>query len=147
MKEISAPYGYEIAEEITFVMGDGIKVKMQNNPILKTLQLTKIDKETKETIKDKFTFGLYIDKKCTELIQQVDSNAKEGTVMFSDLRYGTYYVKEVSAPNGYILSEKIVKVEINEKGVFVDKKEIQEENSIYKFEFCNKKIETPKTRR
>ena len=147
MKEISAPYGYEITEEITFVMGDGIKVTMQNNPILKTLQLTKIDKDTKEVIKDKFTFGLYVDKKCTELIQQVDSNAKEGTVTFADLRFGTYFVKEISAPNGYIISEKVIKVEINEDGVFVDKKEVQENNSIYNFEFSNKKIETPKTRR
>lgn len=147
MKEISAPYGYEIAEEITFVMGDGIKVIMQNNPILRTLQLTKIDKDTKEIIKDKFTFGLFSDKECTKLIQQVDSNAKEGTVTFADLRFGTYFVKEVSAPNGYILSEKIIKVEINENGVFIDKKEVQENNSVYNFEFCNKKIDTPKTRR
>lgn len=147
MKEISAPYGYEIAEEITFVMGDGIKVTMQNNPILRTLQLTKIDKDTKEIIKDKFTFGLYVDKECTKLIQQVDSNAKEGTVTFKDIRYGTYFVKEISAPNGYILSDKVIKVEINEKGVFAGKTELKEENSIYNFEFSNKKIETPKTRR
>lgn len=147
MKEISAPYGYEIAEEITFVMGDGIKVTMQNNPILRTLQLTKIDKDTKEIIKDKFTFGLFSDKECTKLIQQVDSNEKEGTVTFADLRFGTYFVKEVSAPNGYILSEKIIKVEINENGVFIDKKEVQENNSVYNFEFSNKKIDTPKTRR
>lgn len=147
MREISAPYGYEIAEEITFVMGDGIKVTMQNNPILKTLQITKLDKDTKEVIKDKFTFGLYVDKECTKLIQQVDSNAKEGTVIFKDIRYGTYFVKEISAPNGYILSDKVIKVQINDKGVFAGRTELKEENSIYNFEFLNKKIETPKTRR
>ena len=147
MREISAPYGYEIAEEITFVMGDGIKVTMQNNPILKTLQITKLDKDTKEVIKDKFTFGLYVDKECTKLIQQVDSNAKEGTVTFKDIRYGTYFVKEISAPNGYILFDKVIKIEINDKGVLAGKTELKEENSIYNFEFLNKKIETPKTRR
>jgi len=145
MKEITAPYGYEIAEEITFTMGDGIKVTMKNNPILKTIQLTKIDKETKETIKDGFTFGLYVDKECTQLIQQMDSNAKEGTITFKDIRFGTYYIKEITAPNGYIKSDKVIKVEINDKGVFINKKEIQEDNSLYKFEFENKKIETPKT--
>ena len=145
MKETSAPYGYQIAEEITFVMGDNIKVTMKNNPIVKTLQLTKIDKETKEIIKERFTFGLYVDKECTQLIQQMDSNAKEGTVTFKDVRYGTYYIKEISAPNGYVLSDKVIKVEINDKAVFVDKKEIEENNSIYNFEFANKKIETPKT--
>ena len=140
MKEITAPYGYEIAEEITFVMGDGIKVKMQDNPILKTLQLTKLDKETDEVIKSNFTFGLYIDKECTQLIQQVDSNAKEGTITFKDLRYGEYFIKELSAPNGYILSNKVIKVKINYKGVFVAGKNIEEKDSVYSFTFYNKPI-------
>jgi len=118
---------------------------MQNNPILKTIQLTKVDKDTKEIIKDKFTFGLYADKKCTELIQQVESNVKEGTVTFKDIRYGTYFIKEISAPENYTKSDKVLKVEINDKGVFVDRKQIEETNSIYNFEFSNKKVETPKT--
>lgn len=145
MKEISAPYGYEIAEEITFVMGDGIKVTMQNNPILKTLQLTKINKDTKEIIKDEFTFGLYADKECTKLIQQVDSNAKEGTLTFADLRYGNYYIKEIKAPKGYVLSDKVIKVEINDKGVFIDDAKVESEDSIYTFEFENVPVDTPKT--
>ena len=140
MKEISAPYGYEIAEEITFVMGDGIKVKMQDNPILKTLQLIKLDKKTEEVIKDNFTFGLYVDKECTQLIQQVDSNAKEGTITFKDLRYGEYFIKEISAPNGYVLSDKVNKVKINDKGVFVAGKNIEEKDSVYSFTFYNKPI-------
>jgi len=140
MKEITAPYGYEIAEEITFVMGDGIKVKMQDNPILKTLQLIKLDKKTEEVIKDKFTFGLYVDKECTQLIQQVDSNAKEGTITFKDLRYGEYFIKEISAPNGYVLSDKVIKVKINDKGVFVSGKNIEEKDSLYSFTFYNKPV-------
>ncbi len=140
MKEISAPYGYEIAEEITFVMGDGIKVKMQDNPILKTLQLIKLDKKTEEVIKDNFTFGLYVDKECTQLIQQVDSNAKEGTITFKDLRYGEYFIKEISAPNGYVLSDKVIKVKINDKCVFVAGKNIEEKDSVYSFTFYNKPI-------
>jgi len=140
MKEISAPYGYEIAEEITFVMGDGIKVKMQDNPILKTLQLIKLDKKTEEVIKDNFTFGLYVDKECTQLIQQVDSNAKEGTITFKDLRYGEYFIKEISAPNGYVLSDKVIKVKINDKGVFVAGKNIEEKDLVYSFTFYNKPI-------
>ena len=34
---------------------------------------------------------------------------------------------------------------INDKGVFVDGTEIQEENTVYSFEFENVKIETPNT--
>jgi len=145
MREITAPYGYEIAEEISFVMNDGIKVTMKDNLILRTIQLTKIDKDTKEIIKDNFTFGLYADKDCTQIIQQIDSNAKEGTVTFKDIKFGTYYVKEITAPKGYIKSDKVIKIELNDKGVFVNKKEIKEENSIYKFEVENILMDTPKT--
>ncbi len=145
MKEITAPYGYEIAEEISFIMNDGIKVTMKNNLVLRTIQLTKIDKETKEIIKDKFTFGLYADKECTQIIQQMDSNPKEGVITFKDICFGTYYIKEITAPNGYVKSDKIIKVEINDKGVFINKKEIKEDNLIYKFEFENQKVDTPKT--
>jgi len=143
-----APYGYLITETIEFtVTGDKEtqKIVMKDMPILTTLKLTKIDEDTKEIIKDKFTFGLYVDEECTQLIQQVDSNKKEGTITFEDIRYGTFYIKELSEPKNYILSEKVLKVEINDKGVFIDNVEIQESDSIYNFEFSNKKIETPKT--
>ena len=35
----------------------------------------------------------------------MDSNAKEGTITFKDIRFGTYYIKEITAPNGYIKSD------------------------------------------
>ena len=121
------------------------KVEMKDMPILKDIQLTKIDSKTKEVILEKFTFGLYIDEECKELIQQVDSNKETGTILFDDVRYGTYYIKEITAPKGYEKSDKVVKVEINDKGVFVDDKEISEKDNIYNFEFENAPIETPNT--
>ena len=146
--EKTAPYGYELTEEIEFVVTtdkETQKVEMKDMPILKDIQLTKIDSKTKEVILEKFTFGLYIDEECKELIQQVDSNKETGTILFDDLRYGTYYIKELSAPKGYEKSDKIVKVEINDKGVFVDGKGIEEKENIYNFEFENAPIETPNT--
>ena len=62
------------------------------------------------------------------------------------MRYGTYYVKEISAPKGYQKSDKVVKVEINDKGIFVDGKQIEKDNNeVYSFEFEDYIIETPKT--
>ena len=119
---------------------------MKDMPILNDITLIKIDADTKAKILDKFTFGLYADKECTQLIQQVDSNKDEGTITFEDLRYGTYYVKEISAPKGYQKSDKVVKVEINDKGIFVDDKLIEKDNNeVYSFEFEDHIIETPKT--
>ncbi len=60
------------------------------------------------------------------------------------MRFGTFYIKELKSPKNYELSNRVAKVEINDKGVFVDGTEIQEENTVYSFEFENQKIETPK---
>ena len=62
------------------------------------------------------------------------------------MRYGTYYVKEITAPEGYQKSDKIVKIEINDEGIFVDGNKIEkDENEVYSFEFEDQMIETPKT--
>ena len=147
--EKTAPYGYELNEEIEFEVTTDKEtqlVEMKDMPILNDITLIKIDADTKAKILDKFTFGLYADKECTQLIQQVDSNKDEGTITFEDLRYGTYYVKEISAPKGYQKSDKVVKVEINDKGIFVDDKLIEKDNNeVYSFEFEDHIIETPKT--
>ena len=41
--------------------------------------------------------------------------------------------------------DRVVKVDINDKGVFVDDKQIEENENIYNFEFENAPIETPNT--
>ena len=148
LKETTAPYGYEISEEITFVVTtdkETQKVEMKDMPIFKNVKIVKIDSETKETIKDNFTFAIYEDPECTKLIKEVKSNKDDGTAIFEDLRYGTYYIKEIKAPTDYELSNKILKVEINDKGIFVDDKQMEEKNDTIEFTFENKKIEVPKT--
>ena len=138
MREITSPYGYEIAEEISFVAFDGDKVTMKNMPILKSVRVEKLDKTTKEHIKsNKFVFGIYADKECTQLIKLSGANEYEGTALFEDLRYGTFYIKEVQAPLGYRLSDKVVKIEINDKGVFADGKSLEEKDNVYSFIYYN----------
>ena len=146
--EITAPYGFEIAEEISFTVTEDKetqRVEMKDMPILQSIKLVKVDANTKETIKDKFTFGIYEDVECTKLIKEVEANKEDGTVLFSDLRYGNYYIKEIKAPKGYVLSDKVIKVEINDKGVFIDDAKVESEDSIYTFEFENVPVDTPKT--
>ncbi len=148
LKETTAPYGYEITEEIKFVVTtdkETQKVEMKDMPILKNVKVIKVDSETKETIKDKFTFAIYEDKECTKLIKEVKSNKEDGTALFEDLRYGTYYIKETKAPKDYELSTRVVKVEINDKGIFVDDTQVEEKENTIEFSFENKKIEVPKT--
>ncbi len=148
--EKTAPYGFELTEEIEFIVTEDKetqRVEMKDMPILKDIRVVKVDSKTKEIIKDKFTFGIYEDSECTKLIKEIKANKEDGFVTFEDLRYGTFYIKELKSPKDYELSNRVAKVEINDKGVFVDGVEIQEENTVYSFEFENQKIETPKTRR
>ena len=58
-------------------------------------------------------FGLYSDKDCTTVLTTVTSDAK-GQVVFGRLPYGTYYVKEISAPTGYIADTQTYTFEITE---------------------------------
>lgn len=116
LKEISAPYGYEVAESITFVAGDGKTVTMQDKQILTDIQVNKVDSETNEIIRSKdFAFTLYTDEDCTQEIKTVHANTEEGTATFEDLPYGVYYVKETAAPQGYKLSDEVIKVELNDQ--------------------------------
>lgn len=148
LKETTAPYGYEITEKIKFTVTtdkETQKIEMKDMPILKNVKVIKIDTETKEVIKDKFIFAIYEDPECTKLIKEVKSNSEDGTALFEELRYGTYYIKEIKAPKDYELSNKIVKVEINNKGIFVDDTQVEETENTIEFTFENKKIEVPKT--
>ena len=148
LTEKTAPYGYEITESITFKVTTDKEtqvVEMKDMPILKNVKVQKIDEETKEVIADKFTFGIYEDQECTKLIKEVESNKAEGTALFEDLRYGTYFIKEIQAPKGYELSDRVVKIEINDKGMFIDDEQAEELDNTVTFEFENKKIEVPQT--
>ena len=148
MIETLAPYGYELTNEIEFIVTSDKevqKIEMKDMPILQTVQLVKKDSNTNEVIKDKFTFGLYEDQECTKLIKTVESDKDLGTVTFSDLRYGTYFIKEESSPKGYVLSDKVIKLEINDEGIFIDGEKIEKVNDKYTFEFYNTPVDTPKT--
>lgn len=148
--ELISPYSYQVAEEIEFTVTEEKttqRIDMKDMPILTNIRVIKIDSETKKTIKEKFVFGIYEDSDCTKLIKEIKSNKEDGFITFEDLRYGVFYVKELKAPKNYELSDRVTKIEINDNGVFVDDTKIEKENNIYSFEFENRKIETPKTRR
>lgn len=141
--EKTAPYGYELTEEIEFTVTtdkETQSVEIKDMPILKTIKVIKADSETKETIKADFKFGIYEDPECTKLIKEVKADKENGTVSFEDLRYGTYYIKETKAPKGYQLSDEIVKIEINDKGTFADGELLEDNDSICTFTYYNKLV-------
>lgn len=109
-------------------------------PILKDIRIIKIDKATKEVIKANFKFGIYEDAECTKLIKEVTSDKKNGSVTFEDLRYGVYYIKELQAPKNYQLSDKVIKIEINDKGTFANEELLEDNNSVCELTFENQRL-------
>ena len=148
LTEITSPYGYEIAESITFKVTEDKEtqlIEMKDMPILTNIKVVKMDSDTGEIIKSKFKFAIYEDGDCTKLIKEVESNIENGTVEFEDLRFGTFFIKEIEAPSGYYLSEEIVKLEINEDGVFINDEKIEEKDEAYSFNFYDTLIPTIQT--
>ena len=67
--------------------------------------LTKTDKET-GTVLSNAVFGIYSDSACQNLVSKMTTGA-DGTVKSDALVAGTYYVKEITAPKGYVLSKDV----------------------------------------
>lgn len=57
-------------------------------------------------------FGIYSDAACTQLIDIVTTNA-EGYAVSSKVAEGTYYVKEIAAPEGYSLNAQVYTIVAN----------------------------------
>lgn len=141
-------YDFTIAQthdkEVKIVINDEKPVINQLKNF--SIRLHKVDEETnKPIINNEFQFERYSDKKCTDLIDSGTVDLNNGTQTFSNVHYGITYIKEVQAPSEYQLSKKVIKLEINDKGVFIDDKKIKNENGIYNFTFTNKKVPVIKT--
>lgn len=109
---------------------------------LPIIQIQKIDSKSNDLIKDKsFEFTLYADYECKESIASIHEINMDGILDF-DITYGTYYLKETKAPNGYQLSDKIIKIEFNEEGVFINGVIAEKENGVYVLGYENEKIPT-----
>lgn len=118
LTEISAPYGYSIAKEVAFTVADTgkiQKVKMADEAILTDIQINKVDSITKELIKSgDFEFTLYKDANGIQMIETAKGDKETGTAIFKDIPYGTYYIKETKAPQGYELSSKMIKIVVDD---------------------------------
>lgn len=50
----------------------------------------------------------------------IDISAPDGEVLFEDIKYGDYVIREIAAPSGYAVSRTTVNVQVLEDGVTVD---------------------------
>lgn len=90
------------------------KISQVTTDALGTLTFNKVNKDG--TGLSGASFALYTDEDCTTQLETATSVGKTGTVTFDRLRAGTYYLKEIQAPEGYVLSNEKWKVEVTKNG-------------------------------
>ncbi len=117
--ETEAPVGYHLAVTpkavITVNPHETVTVSMVNKKVIRgKIGVLKQDYESGQQL-DGAVVGLYSDSACTNLIAQF-TTSKDSVQWQENLLPGTYYVKELKAPGGYILNptQTIVKVDLDE---------------------------------
>ena len=92
-------------------------VDANGNPVYDTKTTSQITDSTKEEVKSPLagaSFGLYgkDDPTCVGTALQTVNTGDDGRMNFAGLDAGTYYLKEISAPSGFIADTKIREIKI-----------------------------------
>ena len=115
-EETAAPEGYIMSfekQEIKVEAGKVTVIKAVNEKIIGGLEILKIDEETKEAIEG-VTFEIYNSNKVQ--IGKI-TTGKDGKAVYTEdnMQNGTYYYKEVSAPEGYIVDNSMKEFKITDE--------------------------------
>ena len=122
IEEVSSPNHYHKTDDIktiTVTNRSDLSIKLTfNNVPLRSLKVKKIDSET-------------LDEVNGAVFKLTDKNNKEiGTIdttvsQIDDLNYGTYYLEETIAPNGYDRNPNKIKVEVTSDSALVMELEVK----------------------
>ena len=128
VKEVTAPEGFVLNEEVQTVT---FTYKDQDTPVIEQeaifqndrqkveVSVVKKDAETQTAVAGA-VFGLYAKEdilahgkvivEADQLIGKALSDENGKAVFMNDLPFGTYYIREESAPDGYVSSDKVIEV-------------------------------------
>ena len=93
------------------VFANSLLLTLTNSQRTAEIEFTKVN-EDGDSLRGAI-FGLYSDEDCTKKIEQTKSNS-QGIVKFRTNKPGTYYIKEIEAPNGYEAINDIFVVKISQ---------------------------------
>ncbi|WP_304748320.1 MSCRAMM family protein [Dubosiella newyorkensis] len=144
IEEIEAPQGYVRLEKIETIEkeqwqtgSNPFEYLFENDFETIKVQVQKVDMQNQPIVSLDFEFALYDEE--GEMLQNMEGDPQNGTVLFSIKRAGTYSIQETKAPNGYDRSKRKVKIVVDEKGTVSIDDQKQEKQAIYTFAFQNEK--------
>lgn len=144
VREIETPPSFKLNPTVykVKVMEDGevIELVVENQFILGSVEVTKVDEDNPETKLSGAVFEIYVDvDKNKEFNPEIDILVGEltedeiGIYTMSNLRHNGYFVHEKLAPDGYIKDDEYHYFEITEDGTIIE------------LEISNEKIPEPET--
>ena len=126
IREIESPKGFVLSEEEIAVtiseVDEVVEIGIVNYFITGNIDLTKVDKDYPDNKLSGAVFEVFADTNGNgkfddrdELIGELDE-LDGGIYQIPDLRYGLYFVREKTAPTGFVLDENVYPVFIEENG-------------------------------
>lgn len=126
IREIESPKGFVLSEEeIAVTIGkvdEVVEIELVNYFIQGNIELTKVDKDYPDNKLSGAVFEVFADTnkngefdKDDELLGEM-AELDGGVYQMKELRYGKYFVREKTAPTGFVLDEKVYPVSIDENG-------------------------------
>lgn len=122
IKETKAPEGYILSSEVltATITEDGKVVKanpesISNTKIRGNIDFTKLDEDKNSLQGAEFSLYKEDDTKFENPVATATSD-ENGHIEFKNIEYGKYTIKETKAPEGYVLSSKVLTAAITENG-------------------------------
>ena len=126
IREIESPTGFVLSEEeIVVTVGkvdEVVEIELVNYFIKGNIELTKVDADYPDNKLTGAVFEVYADTNGNGEFDKDDELCGEmtelegGVYQMTELRYGKYFVREKTAPDGFVLDEGVYGVSIEENG-------------------------------
>jgi len=127
VREVYAPAGYVLNETLFLVEitedGEVVYVEEISNALIRgSIEGIKVCSTTGYPLEGA-TFGLFVSEESTftaDTALMTDTSGEDGIFGFEDIIFGRYLVRELAAPDGYLLSDETFEVKIGYDGQIVD---------------------------
>ena len=126
IREIESPTGFVLSEEeIAVTVGkvdEVVEIELVNYFIKGNIELTKVDADYPDNKLTGAVFEVYADTNGNGEFDKDDELCGEmtelegGVYQMTELRYGKYFVREKTAPDGFVLDDGVYGVSIEENG-------------------------------